>query len=107
LDRIQADKDREQAAKDRVQAEKDRAQAAADRKMMADLTADLISDKLITSANDLHMLTLSPTEMTVNGIKQPDAVHKKYQDKYSRFAKNRFSYLSDGNSQQMQMHRGN
>lgn len=107
LDRIQADKDREQAARDRVQAEKDRAQAAADRKMLADLTADLVSDKLIAKADDLHMLTISPTEMTVNGIKQPDAVHKKYQDKYSRFAKSNFAYMSDGSGKHIQMHRGN
>lgn len=107
LDRIQADKDREQAARDRVQAEKDRAQAAADKKMLADLTADLVSDKLIAKADDLHMLTISPTEMTVNGIKQPDAVHKKYQDKYSRFAKSNFAYMSDGSGKHIQMHRGN
>lgn len=113
-DRAQAEKDREQAVRDRAQAEKDREQAAkdraqaeADRKLMADLTADLVSDKLITDANDLRMLTLSPTEMTVNGIKQPDALHKKYQDKYSRFAKNNLAYLSDGNNKHIQMRRNN
>ncbi|SDH20417.1 hypothetical protein [Chitinophaga filiformis] len=106
-DRAQAEKDRAQAVLDRAQAEKDRAQAEADRKLMADLTADLVSDKLITDANDLHMLTLSPTEMTVNGVKQPDAVHKKYQDKYSRFAKNNLAYLADGNNKHIQMRRNN
>jgi len=106
-DRSQAEKDREQAVRDRAQAEKDRAQAEADRKLMDDLTADLVSDKLITDANDLHMLTLSPTEMTVNGVKQPDAVHKKYQDKYSRFAKNNLAYLADGNNKHIQMRRNN
>lgn len=113
-DRAQAEKDREQAVKDRAQAEKDReqavkdrAQAEADRKLLAELTTDLVSDKLITSADDLRMLTLSPTEMTVNGVKQPDAVYKKYQDKYSRFAKNNFAYMSDGNSKNIQMRKNN
>ncbi|SHN13597.1 hypothetical protein [Chitinophaga sp. CF418] len=106
-DRAQAEKDREQAVRDRAQAEKDRAQAEADRKLLADLTADLVSDKLITSADDLRMLTMSPTEMTVNGIKQPDAVHKKYQDKYSRFAKGNFAYMSDSNGKRVQMRRDN
>jgi hypothetical protein len=102
-DRAQAEKDREQAALDRVQAEKDRVQAAADRKLLADLTSDLVSDKLINSADDLRLLTLTPTEITVNGIKQPDAIHKKYQDKYTRFAKNSLMYSSNGKNRNMQM----
>jgi len=106
-DREQAEKDREQAVRDRAQAEKDRAQAEADRKLLADLTVDLVNDKLITDASDLRMLTMSPAEMTVNGIKQPDAVHKKYQAKYSRFAKGNFSYMSDGSGKRIQMHRDN
>lgn len=106
-DRAQAEKDREQAGRDRIQAEKDRAQAEADRKLLADLTADLVSDKLITSDGDLRLLTLTPTEMTVNGIKQPDAVHKKYQDKYDRFARNSLTYVSNGANKQISMQRNN
>ncbi len=102
-DRAQAEKDREQAGRDRVQAEKDRAQAAADRKLLNELTDDLVSDKLINSAADLRLLTLTPTEITVNGIKQPDAVHKKYQDKYTRFAKNSLTYSSNGKNRNIQM----
>ncbi|PWV46157.1 hypothetical protein [Chitinophaga sp. S165] len=102
-DRLQAEKDREQAARDRVQAEKDRAQAAADRKLLDEMMADMVSDKLINSAADLRLLTLTPTEITVNGIKQPDAVHKKYQDKYPRFAKNSLTYSSNGQNRNMQM----
>lgn len=106
-DRAQAEKDREQAGRDRIQAEKDRAQAEADRKLLADLTADLVSDKLITSDGDLRLLTLTPTEMTVNGIKQTDAVHKKYQDKYDRFARNSLTYVSNGANKQISMQRNN
>jgi membrane protein involved in colicin uptake len=106
-DRAQAEKDRAQAVKDRAQAEKDRAQAEADRKLLADMTADLVSDKLITNADDLRMLTLSPTEMTVNGVKQPEAVHKKYMDKYNRFAKSNFAYISDGNGKRVQIRKDN
>jgi colicin import membrane protein len=106
-DRAQAEKDREQAGKDRIQAEKDRAQAAADRKLLADLTDDLVSDKLISSTSDLRLLTLTPTEMTVNGVKQPDAVYKKYQEKYDRFSRNSLTYVSDGNNRQINMRRNN
>jgi hypothetical protein len=106
-DRAQAEKDREQAGRDRIQADKDRAQAEADRKLLADLTADLVSDKLITNTSDLRLLTLTPTEMTVNGVKQPDAVYKKYQEKYNRFAKNSLTYVSDGNNRQINMRRNN
>lgn len=106
-DRAQAEKDREQAGRDRIQAEKDRAQAAADRKLLADLTDDLVSDKLISNTGDLRLLTLTPTEMTVNGVKQPDAVYKKYQEKYNRFSRNSLTYVSDGNNRQMNMRRNN
>lgn len=106
-DRAQAEKDREQAGRDRIQAEKDRAQAAADRKLLADLTDDLVSDKLISNTSDLRLLTLTPTEMTVNGVKQPDAVYKKYQEKYNRFSRNSLTYVSDGNNRQINMRRNN
>lgn len=102
-DRAQAEKDREQAAIDRVQAAKDRAQAAADRKLLDEMIADLVSDKLISGASELRLLTLTPTEMTVNGIKQPDALHKKYQDRYTRFAKNSLTYSSNGRNRNIQM----
>lgn len=104
-DRAQAEKDREQAGRDRIQAEKDRAQAAADRKLLADLTDDLVGDKLISNTSDLRLLTLTPTEMTVNGVKQHDAVYKKYQEKYNRFSRNSLTYVSDGNNRQINMRR--
>lgn len=69
-DRAQAEKDREQAKLDRIQAEKDRATAAEDRKLLENLTAELVSDKLITDAKALHDFTLNNTGMTVNGEKQ-------------------------------------
>lgn len=95
-DRAQAGKDREQAQLDRIQAEKDRAQAAEDRKLLADLTNDLVNDKLIADTKDLRDFTLNSSGMTVNGQKQPENIVKKYREKYDRFAKRGMTYSSDG-----------
>ncbi|GGH61510.1 E3 ubiquitin-protein ligase DOA10 [Filimonas zeae] len=99
-DREQAEKDREQAQKDRVQAEKDRATAAQDRKLLENLTEELVSDKLITDSKALHEFILNNTGMSVNGEKQPERVAKKYQEKYSRFAKAGITYRVSGTTRQ-------
>lgn len=99
-DRAQADKDREQAKLDRIQAEKDRARAEEDRKILAALTSDLVSDKLVADAKELYELKLNKNEMLVNGLKQPENITKKYQEKYSRFANSGMTYRINGTSRQ-------
>lgn len=99
-DRAQADKDREQAQLDRIQAEKDRAVAAEDRRILNQLTSDLVTDKLVEDAKALQEFTLNSSGMTVNGLKQPEGIAKKYQEKYSRFAKTGMTYRSNGTTRQ-------
>jgi beta-lactamase regulating signal transducer with metallopeptidase domain len=57
--------------------ERRRSQDETDKK----LVADLLQDGLITDADDVTF-TLNYKEVTINGEKQSDAIHKKYQDKY-------------------------
>ncbi|HVW98779.1 MAG TPA: hypothetical protein VHA56_22620 [Mucilaginibacter sp.] len=97
LDRIQAQKDRQQADKDRVQAELDRKQAEKDRRLMAELIDDLVKDKIIPDRDALNELVITGDEMTVNGKKQPDAVFKRYSEKYKRFAGGSFTYGNNHN----------
>jgi len=91
----QAVRNQEQARLNEIQAKKNEAQAAENERLMKQIIADLISDKIISDANSLHDLTLNNDEMTVNGIKQPDDVFKKYKEKYSQFSKGSFSYHND------------
>ncbi|RYY54899.1 MAG: hypothetical protein EOO09_12710 [Chitinophagaceae bacterium] len=104
-DREQAEKDREQAGKDRAQAEldrkqadKDRAKAAEHRRIVNELTDELVSDKIVGSNDELLNFTLNKSEMTVNGVKQPDAVYQKFSSKYLKQLGNHIIFSKNGNS---------
>jgi len=56
------------------------------------MIADLVSDHIINSENNLHTLTLNTDELIVNGKKQPEALFNKYKTKYKRFTRLNFSY---------------
>jgi colicin import membrane protein len=88
----QATKNQEQARLNEIQAKKNEAQAAENERLMKKMIEDLVSDKIIPDANSLHELTMNDDEMTVNGVKQPDDVFKKYREKYRNFSKGSFSY---------------
>jgi len=89
---VQAVRNKEQARLNEIQAKKNEEQAAENERMMKQMTTDLISDKIIPDANSLHDLTFDSDGMTVNGVKQPEDVFKKYREKYSRFSQSSFSY---------------
>lgn len=91
-DQIQAGKDQEQARLDQIQARKDQEEARKEQELMLQMIADLVSDKIVPNEKSLHDLTLSPDEMTVNGVKQPDEVFKRYKEKYRHFAMSNMSY---------------
>jgi uncharacterized protein (DUF3084 family) len=81
-DRAQAIKDREQATKDRKQAMKDREQAMKDRGQMEKIIGELINENIIKNKKELYSLHLNVTQLEVNGVIQPAAIHKKFKDKY-------------------------
>lgn len=93
-DRQQAVRDREQAVKDRAQAEVDRKQAEEDRKLLAALIDDLISEKLITSRDDLYIVQLTDESLIVNDKKQPADLHQKFKAKYLKKAGTRFTFTN-------------
>lgn len=104
-DQEQAKLDQEQAKRDQIQAKHDQEEARIDQQLMKQLIADLISDKIVPDEKSLHDLTLNSDEMTVNGVKQPDEVFKKYKEKYKRFAGGQFSYENSGNTHGIHMSR--
>jgi hypothetical protein len=105
IDQAQAVKDQEQARLDQIQAKKDQEQALKDQQTMKELITDLISDKIVPDEKSLHNMTIDSHEMTVNGVKQPDAVFEKYKEKYKRFSGGEFSYENNGNSRGIRMSR--
>jgi colicin import membrane protein len=91
----QAVRNQEQARLNEIQAKKNEVQAEENERLMKQIIADLVSDKIIPDVNGLHDLTFNSDEMIINGVKQPDAVFKKYREKYSRFSKGSFSYRNE------------
>ncbi|MBS1532182.1 MAG: hypothetical protein JSU01_17905 [Bacteroidetes bacterium] len=91
-DQAQARIDQEEARKDQEQARLDQIEARKDQEAMHQMLSDLVNDKIVRDENSVKEITLDSTGMTVNGVKQPDAVFKKYREKYSRLAHGQFTY---------------
>lgn len=94
-DRVQAIEDRKQADRDREQAAKDRKQAEEDRAMMKKLISDIIAEGLIPDEKSLRSLYLDEDGFIINGKQQPDALLKKFQEKYLLRPGYRLSYHND------------
>lgn len=92
----QAKLNREQESRNREQAKRNAEQAAANERFMKEFTGDLVSDKIIPDKNSLHEFRLDNEGMTVNGVKQPDELYKKYKEKYSKESSGGFTYSRDG-----------
>ncbi|HEY9000902.1 MAG TPA: hypothetical protein VIM89_06095 [Mucilaginibacter sp.] len=92
----QAKLNREQAARNGEQAKKNAEQAAETERFIKELTKDLVNDKIIPDANSLKYFSLNTEGMTVNGVKQPDELYKKYKEKYSKQSSGGFNYSRDG-----------
>ena len=86
----------EQAGRNQEQAKRNEEQAAENERFIKGLTEDLVNDKIIPNANSLHQATFNSHEMIVNGVKQPDAVFKRYKQKYPRISEGEFTYSRDG-----------
>jgi len=102
-DQEQAAADQEQAKKDQEQAKKDQEQAAADERLMKQFVEDLVKDRIVPDEKSLHDVTITSEGMTVNGVKQPDEVYKRYKEKYNRFADGNFNYYNEGNTRGIHM----
>jgi hypothetical protein len=97
-DQQQAKRDEEQAKLDQVQAEKDQKQAQEDERQLKLLVADLVNDKIVPDAKSVREIIFNKEGLTVNGVKQPDAVYQRYKAKYGRIAHMSFDYSTDGSS---------
>lgn len=91
-DQEQAKKDQAQARLDQIQARKDQEQAKEDQRLMRQMIADLVADKIVPDEKSVRNITINSTEMTVNGTKVSDAIFKKYKAKYARFSHYNFSF---------------
>ncbi|HVS92428.1 MAG TPA: hypothetical protein VHE59_10365 [Mucilaginibacter sp.] len=89
----------EQTVRNKEQAKRNAEQASAMDALMKDLKADLVNDKIIKDGNDLEEFRINDFGMSVNGIRQPEDVFKRYREKYSKekYGSMRdFNYSRDG-----------
>jgi colicin import membrane protein len=99
LNAEQAVRNKEQAERNAVQAKKNEEQARANEQMMKEITEDLVSDKIIPDTNSLKEIRINEFGMSVNGVRQPDEVFKKYRKifmKYNSSFEGSFNYSRDG-----------
>ncbi|QHS54336.1 hypothetical protein GWR56_01800 [Mucilaginibacter sp. 14171R-50] len=89
-----------QALLNQEQSGKNDAQAKAMEALMKAITKDLVNDHIIKDENDLRQLNFNGPGLFVNGIRQPEAVAKKYHAKYSKdkygLLYDHFNYDRDG-----------
>ncbi|WP_369330911.1 hypothetical protein [Danxiaibacter flavus] len=99
-DRVRAEEDRKQADHDRAQAEIDRKHAEEDRKLLAAITNDLISEKVIATKEDLHSLQFSSDGLIVNDKRQPAELFQKLKAKYLKKPGVKINFYNSGNTRQ-------
>ncbi len=75
----QSKKEMEQSAKRMEQSKKDMENA---RVMQDGIAGDLVKENIVRDKKDLSSFKLSNEELIVNGMRQSDAVYKKFKDKY-------------------------
>lgn len=92
----QAKLNREQEGRNVEQAKKNAEQAEANERFIKELTEDLLNDKVIPNKNSLRDFRIDNEGMSVNGVKQPDELYKKYKEKYSKQSSGGFNYSRDG-----------
>ena len=80
----QAALNQKKALLNRENAKKRQIQAIEDQQLMKDMADDLTEDHIIVNRKDLKQFKLNPTEMIINGKKQPDSLLIKYKTKYSK-----------------------
>jgi multidrug resistance efflux pump len=78
-DMAQSAKDMEQSKKDMEQSEKDMEQS---RILQEKIIENFISENIIKNKKELYSYKLNADELIVNGIKQPETIHKKFKDRY-------------------------
>ncbi|MEP7141489.1 MAG: M56 family metallopeptidase [Ferruginibacter sp.] len=82
----QVKKDLARSKSEMVQSRKEMEQSRRDmeesKKMQENVIADFIKENLIKDKKELFSYKLSNEELIVNGVKQPDAIHQRFKDKY-------------------------
>lgn len=96
LNKDQEKRNAEQAIRNQLQAKKNEEQAKANEQMIKDITQDMVNDKLIPDTESLKEFTFNADGMFVNGTKVPDAVFKKYKEKYNKYFNGNFRFSNDG-----------
>ena len=81
-DREQAERDREQAGRDIEQAKRDKIQAEEDRALVKSLKAEVVKEGLAPDEKSVKSLILDESVFYVNGKKQSDELHQKFQAKF-------------------------
>ncbi len=96
--RAEAEVHRKDAEKHRAEAEVHRAAAAEERRKFDTMIDELVTDKLIPSRKELRSLVFDNNELLINDVKQPDAVYKKYKEKYLKNKSGRITFRNDVDS---------
>jgi bla regulator protein BlaR1 len=92
IDMENAKKDMARSVKDLERSQKE---VAASQILSEGIINDLIENDIIKSKKELSSYTLNNDELIVNGVKQPDAVYKKFSDKYIKKGKRTISYSNE------------
>ena len=91
-ERVQAENEREQAKLDRIQARFDRDQAKEERAMFHNLIQFLLDKHIVADRDHLSSLVLTDTSLYVNGVKQPQDIHRTLKEQYGQGAQRGLSY---------------
>ncbi|MFT3674280.1 MAG: hypothetical protein QM781_00135 [Chitinophagaceae bacterium] len=80
--RAGAEVQRKEAEKQRAEAEVQRREAEKNRALMEKMLDEIVTEKIVSSRDDLKTIQLDDKEFVVNGVKQTDKLHSQFKAKY-------------------------
>ena len=81
---IELEHAKQEILRSKMDIERSKKEIEESKKLQEEIIDDFIKLNIIKSKKDLSSYKLSDEELIVNGVKQPDSIHKRFKEKYGK-----------------------
>lgn len=106
VEKQQAEQDKQRAMKDQERAMLDKMNAEEDKKILNSLLTEIVSEKIVSSEENISSVTLNSSEFIVNGKRQSSNLHQKFKTKYLKDGSAELKYQHNGSGRQFNIQKG-
>lgn len=100
VEKQKAEQDKQRVMKDQERAMLAKMNAEEDRKILNSLLTEIVSEKIVSSEDEISSIILNNSDFIVNGKKQSASLHQKFKTKYLKDANRELNYQNNGSGRQ-------